>query len=70
MLGLIAYYGRMGVALIAVGMMFECILWYRVERRRALNYVSLVLSNRPKWDIEESIRDYVEYVRSKQTKDE
>jgi len=70
MLGLIAYYGGMGFALIAIGMAFECILWYRIERRRALNYVSLVLSNHPKWDIEKSMRDYVEYVRNKQTKGE
>jgi hypothetical protein len=68
-LGLIAYYGRIGVALITIGIAFECILWYRIEKQRALNYVSLVLSNRPKWDIEKSMQDYVEYVKSRKTKD-
>lgn len=63
LIGLIAYFGRLGVGIILVGVAFECALWYYVQKRRARNYLSLILSNRPIWDIDKSIKEYLEYVR-------
>jgi hypothetical protein len=70
LIGLIAYFGRLGAGMILAGLAFECLLWYNVQKRRARNYLSLILSNRSAWDIDKSIKEYLEYVRRGKKRDE
>ena len=70
LIGLIAYFGRLGVGIILAGIAFECALWYNMQKRRARNYLSLILENRTIWDIDKSMKEYLEYVRRGKKGDE
>jgi membrane protein implicated in regulation of membrane protease activity len=40
-------------------------LWYVVVRKRVLNYLSLLLDNKPRvWDIDKALDEYQEMLRS------